>query len=387
MKKQYFVDTFIGLFIILLFVIYYSGMKNSLFSGLYNELFNVPFGKGDQSKQSDIFAYVFGLTSGILTLVGLIAIFVSLNSQHTIERGREILWEVQKELLKFKKKGKIDFDDIDNDIDFYEEIINNRGFNFTESIITFAKISLFVVGIIWTLLYINGDFSYASNFIHYTLISSIFVTVLFYVALALLSDIPLVSTLPRINSIIDVKKDSKYVDTLLLAGASIQVKISFSNSTPNISVKFKREFKNIEVDIVCEELSVNVKNDFTNGDFVFKIEKDSLYYIEDSWFKVDTKLVSEFVSHNIDIPNDERDDFIHDELLRLIRDDKTKYDFGFKILLKDMKNKRIILLGLTQEDSYLFDENSRIFPVKVIKCSKFSNEYEYRRVLLMSELI
>jgi hypothetical protein len=37
---------------------------------------------------------VFGITSGVLALVGLVAIFVSLNSQHKIQKSRELYWEV-----------------------------------------------------------------------------------------------------------------------------------------------------------------------------------------------------------------------------------------------------------------------------------------------------
>ncbi|MGE8054525.1 hypothetical protein ACQKOD_11205 [Bacillus mycoides] len=37
---------------------------------------------------------VFGVTSGLLSLIGLIAIFVSINTQHNIEKSREILLEL-----------------------------------------------------------------------------------------------------------------------------------------------------------------------------------------------------------------------------------------------------------------------------------------------------
>lgn len=43
---------------------------------------------------SDMIAIVFGLTGSIMALVGLIAIFVSLNTQHNLQKCRELYWEM-----------------------------------------------------------------------------------------------------------------------------------------------------------------------------------------------------------------------------------------------------------------------------------------------------
>lgn len=42
----------------------------------------------------DILTIIFGLTAAVLTLVGLMSIFISLNTQHSIQRCREILWDL-----------------------------------------------------------------------------------------------------------------------------------------------------------------------------------------------------------------------------------------------------------------------------------------------------
>ncbi|PFU24520.1 hypothetical protein [Bacillus cereus] len=37
---------------------------------------------------------IFGISAGILSLMGLVAIFVSMNSQHKIQKVREIYWDM-----------------------------------------------------------------------------------------------------------------------------------------------------------------------------------------------------------------------------------------------------------------------------------------------------
>ncbi|WHX59888.1 hypothetical protein [Peribacillus frigoritolerans] len=50
--------------------------------------------QNESSNISDIFSIVFGVSSGILTLVGLIAVFTSLISQQIVEKLRAEWWNL-----------------------------------------------------------------------------------------------------------------------------------------------------------------------------------------------------------------------------------------------------------------------------------------------------
>ena len=46
------------------------------------------------TNQGIILTILFGLSSGILALVGLVSIFISINNQHKIQKARELIWEI-----------------------------------------------------------------------------------------------------------------------------------------------------------------------------------------------------------------------------------------------------------------------------------------------------
>lgn len=53
---------------------------------------------------------LLAINSGILSVVGLITIFISMNSQHSVQRSREILWDIFTLPYKktfFSKKGQL----------------------------------------------------------------------------------------------------------------------------------------------------------------------------------------------------------------------------------------------------------------------------------------
>ncbi len=142
---------------------------------------------------SDVLAIMFGLTGTIIALVGLIALFISLNTQHILQKCRELYWEMvsisykeeiydnlknrgrhHKELSELENKSILDkgyFDKVESwlsdDIHFYQqnfndfyekyrlykEIYENEPENFfTQSIIKTAQLAIVLVIIAWSAL-------------------------------------------------------------------------------------------------------------------------------------------------------------------------------------------------------------------------------------------
>ncbi|MFP3668960.1 hypothetical protein SB717_27870 [Priestia sp. SIMBA_032] len=144
---------------------------------------------------SDVLAIMFGLTGTIIALVGLIALFISLNTQHILQKCRELYWEMvsisykeeiydnfqnrerhYKELSELDNENSLDkgyFDKgeswLSDDINFYQqnfndfydkyrlykEIYESEPENFfTKSIIKTAQLAIILVIIAWVALLI-----------------------------------------------------------------------------------------------------------------------------------------------------------------------------------------------------------------------------------------
>jgi hypothetical protein len=96
---------------------------------------------------SDVLTIIFGITGGLLTIVGLISIFVSLNTQHSVEKIKDLLIE-----MKGSSYAEADMSNFYKDYLSYKEILK-EGIpeKVTKRIIRLAIFSLAIVLIFWIL--------------------------------------------------------------------------------------------------------------------------------------------------------------------------------------------------------------------------------------------
>ncbi|MGE7687080.1 hypothetical protein [Peribacillus simplex] len=105
----------------------------------------------DSVTGSDLITINFGITSGILTLVGLISIYVSLNTQHSLQKCKELYWNIvsltkrdtHREKHETREKFNQDFHLYQH---IYDEGIPERS---TKTIINLSISAIFFVLFVW----------------------------------------------------------------------------------------------------------------------------------------------------------------------------------------------------------------------------------------------
>jgi hypothetical protein len=95
---------------------------------------------------------IFGVSGGLLSLVGLVALFVALNSQHNVEKARQVLWELQE--YSYYKNGTDEekFMKIRWNLEHYSNLIKKS--KPTIYITYLSIITIFFVAVTWSLLVI-----------------------------------------------------------------------------------------------------------------------------------------------------------------------------------------------------------------------------------------
>jgi hypothetical protein len=142
-KIQNFVST--NLPYIYLGLIIFSLLLNSL---LLSQEIHFQF-----KNHSNVLQVIFGVTSGILTFIGLVAIYTSVNTQHNIQKCREIVWDIEElavelnSLEEIKKSSK----SIIKKLRLYGEIINKSGNYFNNKIVDLTQWAIIGVTFLWLL--------------------------------------------------------------------------------------------------------------------------------------------------------------------------------------------------------------------------------------------
>ncbi|NGZ77709.1 hypothetical protein [Saccharibacillus alkalitolerans] len=227
--------------------------------------------------QSDIIAYLFGITLGILTLVGFAAVFVSINSQHKAQKARETYWELASFPYSFSNYkdeniGKLIF----QKVNLYNNIITPADKN-TTKIIDWIRHSLLSVSIVWSifLLILAANLhliEYILIFVPTVLIISLFYFFTRY--LNNLKNIKKVAGLFSIEEIFDVGNISCDIPTPSLAAISSRLRIAREEKNLySISVGFPVPFNNFVVRPIIT--GVNEVTDNWNENFKFINDTDS----------------------------------------------------------------------------------------------------------------
>ncbi|KAA9011780.1 hypothetical protein [Niallia endozanthoxylica] len=200
------------------------------------------------TNTSDIIAFVFGLIACVFTLVGLLSIFISITSQHNIQKCRELLWELKVEENPnqiLKKLG------------LYGDIIKEKT-QFTSNVISISTFSIWVaiatIGIL-NLALLN-KFTKSESII-LGIFSALMIGALFAFSILLLKlkSITKISNLPSLEELLDVDTESYEVNSLRLASKLISMHVIIYDKKSNndrmpcfgFAINSPFEFKNIRV--------------------------------------------------------------------------------------------------------------------------------------------
>jgi len=194
---------------------------------------------------------ILSFTSGIFSLVGLMSIFISMNSQHNVQRSREILWSLASlpyEKNIFLEKGTIG-KEVFRKFILYEQILNEKH-DFSNIIIRFAQIALGFCVLVWTTMAFDHM---ASNRPYKEIIYLICGLVLslsltFYFIFKIFGNLKTTSKvgrLPTVPEIIDADKVNQSLSVVTLAAISSCLRLVDSK----VYLGFPLPFKNLRVNL------------------------------------------------------------------------------------------------------------------------------------------
>lgn len=195
---------------------------------------------------------ILSFTSGIFSLVGLMSIFISMNSQHNVQRSREILWSLASlpyEKGIFSEKGAIG-KEVFRKFLLYEQILNEKH-DFSNIIIRFAQISLGFCVLVWTTLtfdHIYSDRPLKETFyLIFALVLSVSLALHFiFKIFGNLKSTSKVGRLPTVHEIIDADRVNQGISVVTLAAISSCLRLVDSE----VYLGFPLPFKNLRVNLV-----------------------------------------------------------------------------------------------------------------------------------------
>ncbi|MCL6454717.1 MAG: hypothetical protein K6T78_14015 [Alicyclobacillus sp.] len=201
---------------------------------------------------SDVISVVFDISSSTLTLVGLVTIFVSINSQHRIQRCREILWELMElpydcwgDRGNFEYKFRLEQGIRQRFIAYREVLRSGRAFNYAVVFFVFIMITVVSAMITATVQALHATYFHsAAEFGFVMRAVSVGVAMMLCFALLILSlaRITLIASLPDLHDLLDVDLLNTGVPSLLLAAICMRV----IPSNP-LMIRFPFPFQNLQI--------------------------------------------------------------------------------------------------------------------------------------------
>lgn len=294
-----------------------------------------------------ILSIIFGITGGVLSLMGLIAIFVSLNSQHKIDKCRELYWEMlelpdiidnkfeQSRLLakKIRSYGAVHLDK-----DYFIHTITNV----SRWVIVFVCfVWAFFVSLIEVDFFIKVSVLISTTF-------GIIILLVFHNVLGKLQDILKLGKLPSTEELLDPIKGKEINPISLLKGNSKLKQFNLSNkndeSTYGVLLQTNVPLKNYILEF--SELIID-----GNNAYVYELNK------EIASMNHKPKFSTAFESHEKD----------KDLLTEWIFNKKRSYDITtFSFLLIMENNNRIKI----DEEVGLIVEGHKNIVIRIPKYTK-----------------
>lgn len=194
---------------------------------------------------------ILSFTSGIFSLVGLMSIFISMNSQHNVQRSREILWSLASfpyEKNIFLERGAIG-KEVFRKFILYEQILNEKQ-DFTNIIIRFAQTALGFCILVWITMAFDHLFSNRAYVEILYLICGLVLSVSFalYFIFKILEDLKSTSKvgrLPTALEIIDADRVNLGLSVITLAAISSCIRLVDSK----VYLGFPLPFKNLRINL------------------------------------------------------------------------------------------------------------------------------------------
>ena len=223
----------------------------------------------DISNTTDLIAIVFGLTAGVLTLVGLVSLFISIDSQHKIQKARELKWEIDALRIKYSSH---EYENIAKQFHekffLYKNILDSNGKskkNYTFNFIELVNKSLLGVIFLWfitpILLTVLSDYSFLESiFIGIVTVIVIILLFSFYIFLDKLKDIKKIAELEDPADYLDGVK-YKDLDSIFWFSSTLKLKLKLDYPSNKFSIRVGTpfEFTNFKIKHLIRFVSIDGK--------------------------------------------------------------------------------------------------------------------------------
>ncbi|RSK27571.1 hypothetical protein EJF36_12170 [Bacillus sp. HMF5848] len=171
-----------------------------------------------------IITIMFGITSGLLGLMGLVAIFVSLNMQHKIQTCRELYWQMVAASRQEQDPEKISRD-MSAAVKKYGIIFSNED-KYMSVVISVSQKSIMFVIFSWIFFVslLGYDSSQQFWLLVFTILG-IYILLHFHRIIGRLKDIQAVGELKELTNILDIKDDNeKDVESVYMTATNLRLK-------------------------------------------------------------------------------------------------------------------------------------------------------------------
>lgn len=251
---------------------------------------------------NEVIAIIFGLIASVLTLVGLISIFVSLNSQYNIQKSRELYWGLLQETKK---------ETIKNKLSLYNDILGGNE-KFTPKVIRLVLFTIATVIILSTIL-ITALWAVFNTTEKIIIVSGAVVIyallIWFGVILLKLKNIEIVSDLPSVKKMLDGHEDTK-VKTSVLVSQTLIPEFKIRNDNFSFKVWVTLPVNNVKVYLSSLTVFSTINGKFDFDEFTWEEvpwtqrhlynNKEIIYEIGSNNFNVESDKLSEVITNGVD---------------------------------------------------------------------------------------
>lgn len=202
-------------------------------------------------------------SSGIITILGLLTVFLSAHYQDNILKAKQILWTFKTEILDFSSFSKFLLE--------YSYLTTKAIKGYYKAVKLFKLISIFTVfmWILSALAYLVRIQSIGGKIIIF--LSVTFLSIFLYRIYNMFNSLSSDNEIDKINDLLDVNQFDKYYKSEILLEGLIKPIIQIKRSNINDSIEFEL---NTPVNITNYLCALNIKKDDFYTDIFFKLSEE-----------------------------------------------------------------------------------------------------------------
>ncbi|MGE8022120.1 hypothetical protein ACQKOM_25085 [Peribacillus frigoritolerans] len=207
-------------------------------------------------NQDFLLNILFGVSGGLLSLIGLIAIFISINSQHNIDKAKEIIWELRR-LSKRVTKVKWELTNSEQNLNFkmYELIWNYKNSikanRIQKIIVMIAILTIIFISTNWFFLLKWNPVKALEEYVWVNVIiyGSLFLMLCFIVSLGLLLKLPLMGGIPSMKTFTRLTTTIEGIDMakLLAFSSYLSIEEGYEQNTFKLWVHYPYTFSKVKL--------------------------------------------------------------------------------------------------------------------------------------------